>query len=303
MRAVRCLVLLFAATMVFGIPGVLPARAEIVCYVKDKRGNCTLSVSVNPSPGGGGGEGGGGAPGLVTVDGHSCFSVEKADPQPSSDDPVWGGHYPEGGIYKCIYYVHIIGGDPGGLKGNSSTMFWSPVPLGGPSPEELARQAVEDMHLTAPAIGLTGYGHPDSMQVIGLPTWMWVADPGESTTGPITRSASAGGLTVSATARLRETVWNMGDGGAVTCSGESAPGTPYADSYDKAPSPTCGYRYPRTSADQPGKAYSVTVTSNWEIAWSGGGQSGVITMSLPQSTQLRVGEVQVIVNGSGQGKR
>lgn len=294
MRTLRYFAVLLVSTTAIGLVGALPAKAEVTCYVKDEVGRCTLSVSTDPAPGGGGG---GGGDSKVVVNGVECLSVTRADPQPSPDDAVWNGHYPEGSIYVC----HAIGAAMGG-GAVPEIRFWSPVALGGATPRELAQQAVEDMRLEAPEIGLTGYGWPNAFQVIGLPTWMWIADPGESTTGPIVRSVSAGGLTVTASARLRETVWQMGDGGAVTCLGENAAGTPYADSYDKAPSPTCGYRYTRTSANEPGKAYTVAVTANWQIEWSGGGQSGVIPMSLARTTQLRVGEIQVIVNGSGQGK-
>lgn len=289
MRTMRRFTVLFITTMAVGLFGALPARAEMVCHVYDKWGKCTLEVNTAPTPGGG--DRRGDADGTVTVKGEECrLFVSLLDPQPSPDDPSWEGHYPEGHVYRCQ------------VNEKRSIRFWSPELLGGPSPRELAQRAVDEMEMVAPEVGLTGYGGPESMQVLGLPTWMWIADPGESTTGPITRSASVGGMTVTATAQLRETVWHMGDGGVVTCLRENAAGTPYADSYNKAPSPTCGYRYTRTSANQPAKAYTVTVTSNWEIGWSGGGQSGVITMSLAQSTQLRVGEVQVIVNGSGQDK-
>jgi hypothetical protein len=298
MRAVTRIGVIFFTMAIVGSAEAGSALADIdvqvACDGGGDEGYCRLSVSTNPPVGGGSG----GGNQFVVVDGNTCFTVTKADPQPAPDSPVWGGRHPEGGIYECFYGIR---GAPG-VTWNETIQFWSPVALGGPSAAELAQQAVDDMHLVAPVIGMTGYGEPDSMQVLGLPTWMWVADPGESTTGPVVRSVSAGGVTVTATAQLRETVWHMGDGGVVTCSGADAAGTPYADSFDKAPSPTCGHWYARTSAGQPGKAYTVTVTANWDIRWSGGGQSGTIPMSLVRSTQLRVGEVQVIVDGSGQGQ-
>ncbi|MCL2090603.1 MAG: hypothetical protein FWH11_05180 [Micrococcales bacterium] len=91
----------------------------------------------------------------------------------------------------------------------------------------------------------------------------------------------------------------MGDGSTVTCAGSDAAGTPYDASYGGAPSPTCGYRYGWTSAREPGGAFTVTVTANWAVDWSGGGRSGVIYRSVVRSTQLRVGEVQVITDRRG----
>ena len=52
--------------------------------------------------------------------------------------------------------------------------------------------------------------------------------PGDHTWGPITRTASAGGYTVSATARVDRVVWTMGDGSTNVCRKR---GTPYADTY------------------------------------------------------------------------
>jgi hypothetical protein len=166
----------------------------------------------------------------------------------------------------------------------------------------LARRAMAAMDLHAPVIGLTGYGKPESLQLLGLPTWMWAADPGESTTGPVERSASEDGLTVTATGRLTATVWQMGDGSVVTCAGPDAAGTPYDGSYGGSPSPTCGYRYGWTSGREPGGAFTVTVTASWEVTWAvvGGGQSGVMNRSVVRSTQLRVGEVQVVTDKRGE---
>lgn len=174
---------------------------------------------------------------------------------------------------------------------------------GGSSTQVAAARAVANLEITAPEIGLTGYGKPESMELLGLPTWMWVADPGTSTTGPVTSTGTDGGATVTATGTVRKTVWDMGDGGTVTCSGASAAGTPYDAAYGTDPSPTCGYRYDRTSAGQPGDAFTVTVTVYWDVAWSGEGQSGTLATSVTRQTQLRVGEVQVIIDERGPGKK
>ena len=102
--------------------------------------------------------------------------------------------------------------------------------------------------------------------------------------GPITRSASAGGVTVTATAKVNTVVWDMGAGKSATCTG---PGTPYADSYGKQSSPTCGH------ARQGG--YTVTATSYWTVDWVGRGQSGTIPLQFSRSTTITMSEVQVIV--------
>ncbi len=71
-------------------------------------------------------------------------------------------------------------------------------------------------------------------------------------------------------------------------------GTPYADGYGKSDSPTCGYRYQRTSADQPSGAYEVAATSFWRVEWAGGGMTGVIEFDLSATADIRVGEAQVL---------
>ena len=57
--------------------------------------------------------------------------------------------------------------------------------------------------LEAISVGITPPPGPDSTTLVGLPTWMWVADPGPQTWGPITRTASSGSVTVTATGRSR----------------------------------------------------------------------------------------------------
>ncbi|MDR3068442.1 MAG: hypothetical protein LBU50_02950 [Cellulomonas sp.] len=171
--------------------------------------------------------------------------------------------------------------------------FWGPGAT--VSPGEVAERAVAAMDLRAPQIGMTGGDPPDGMQIVGVPAWMWAADPGDSTTGPITRSAADGGISVTATGVLEKTVWRMGDGVTITCAGANAAGTPWQYGYGGLPSPTCGYTYNRTSAYQPDEAFTVTVTAHWRIDWSGGGESGVVRREVSRSIPKRVGEVQSIL--------
>jgi hypothetical protein len=124
-----------------------------------------------------------------------------------------------------------------------------------------------------------------------LPTYLWVRDPGAQTLGPISDSASEGGVTVTLTARVTKVVWTMGDGTSVTCAGA---GTPYQDSYGAQPSPTCGHTYTHPSTNLPGGVYPVTATAIWDVAWTGGGQSGEIPFDVTSRTAVRIGEVQAL---------
>ena len=158
-------------------------------------------------------------------------------------------------------------------------------PLPPPDPRVLAQQAVDSMNLKAINIGIVPEDRPGSIGIIGLPSWMWVEAPAENTMGPITRSASARGYTVTAVAKVTKIVWNMGDGRTVTCTG---PGTPYADSYGKQSSPTCGHTYTRQGR------YTVSATSYWTVEWAGIGQTGTIPIDFTTTTNITMGESQVI---------
>ncbi|WP_235034835.1 hypothetical protein OHU34_03395 [Streptomyces sp. NBC_00080] len=130
--------------------------------------------------------------------------------------------------------------------------------------------------------------------LVGMPMWMWV-NQSPTTYGPNTASASAGGVTVTATAKVSKIVWAMGDGAAVTCAG---PGTPYTAAAGKSDSPTCGHTYSRTSADQAGGRYRVTATSTWTIDWQvttgGGGQAGQLTETRQTQLLIPLAELQVL---------
>lgn len=151
---------------------------------------------------------------------------------------------------------------------------------------------MERMGLRAIEIGMSP--SPNGAGVVGQPTWLWVQDPGERTTGPITRTASAGSVTVTATARLERIVWDMGDGAQVVCTGT---GTPYTADRGRSASPDCGHTYTRESGYEPGQRYTVTATSEWVVEWRGAGQTGSLDLDgLARNVQVSVGEAQVLVN-------
>ena len=118
--------------------------------------------------------------------------------------------------------------------------------------------------------------------------------PNGHTFGPITESASAGGITITATAEVLHVTWDMGDGTEVVC---DTAGTPYKPEYGRKDSPDCGHTYQLSSVRETDDAYTVTATSSWVITWAGAGQTGTIRLDgLNRSTQIRIGEAQVLVN-------
>ena len=216
---------------------------------------------------------------------YGCY-IRLLDPQPVAD-PALVGQRGEGAMYSCV-----IPPPHGG-----STYVWleeAPEPAAqGPSPRAVAEMAVDSMNLEAIEIGIVPEPGEGKVGVVGMPVWMWAANPGPASTGPNTATASAGGVTITATATVEDITWSMGDGTTVVCDG---PGTPYTDGAGLSASPDCGHTYTTSSATQPGQRFTVTATSDWVVEWEGAGQTGTIRLDdLSRSVQIAVGEVQVLV--------
>ncbi len=208
-------------------------------------------------------------------DQYGCYVKLAADhsaPPPGKNGGAW---------YECSWL-------PGTVSGFTSQTFWlDRPPLADPA--ELARDILARIQLARVGIGITP--GPGRTGLIGLPTYLWVNNPGPRTLGPITDSETEGGVTVTLTAKVSRVVWNLGDGTTITCSGA---GTPYRDEFGSRPSPTCGHVYKRPSTSLPGGAYRVTATAVWDVAWTGGGQTGVIPFEVTSETSIRMGEAQAL---------
>jgi hypothetical protein len=210
----------------------------------------------------------------------------KLRPQPPKTAAEWGGRFPDGAIYQ--------GTCPGG-GGTGGGWQWRAAPPEGygggvATPAEVAQQAVRLLPISGPAIGMA----PElgKTGLVGLPVWLWTSVSAR-TWGPATATAAVPGLSVTATARATKLVWDMGDGHKVTCAN---PGTPYTRSRGAGMSPTCGYRYVRSSAQQRGAAFTVTAITTWAVTWSGGGETGALTVTRSSTARVRIGELQVLVS-------
>jgi hypothetical protein len=212
-------------------------------------------------------------------DSRYCY-VKLTSPQPPASVAAWGGHT-NGAVYDCALPQQ---GSFGGLQ----YLFWSATAPAGPDPLVLAQTAIASMNLRPISIGIVPEDKPGSVGLVGMPVWLWASNPDQQSWGPITRSASAGGVTVTATATVDRVRWQMGDGAVVMCAG---PGTVYEDRFGKTKSPTCGYLYTRQGT------YTVRAESQWVVSWSGMGLSGTIPVTLNQATTITVGELQVITTG------
>ncbi|WP_245685652.1 hypothetical protein [Streptomyces yerevanensis] len=213
-------------------------------------------------------------------------------PQGRAAKPGGGGGGPKGPpTITSSGWEYDLGGGAGILPRFEGEEPKKPEPGGGQQVpvEVLVQRAVERLKLPKPVIRTSP--DEDFVQVVHVPTWMWVE---REAWGPVSVSAAAEGVNVTATARPQKAVWSMGEGGTVVCDG---PGTPYSDAYSpKASSPDCGYTYRRASLSAPGKAYMVSVQVTWDVKWQGAGQSGVVPgLVMAAERQLVVDEVQAVV--------
>jgi hypothetical protein len=139
----------------------------------------------------------------------------------------------------------------------------------------------------APGIGPSPDLNRWNMAAVGYPLWLWADGPTQ--VGPV--SDSVAGLSVSLRAEVTSLTFRMGDGTTVTCSGAGDQWTRAVEPGTKAPS--CGHTYTKPSL--PKGNYKVAALTEWAVTWTANGQSGVINVPAVQTTDLPVGELQVLV--------
>ncbi|MET8808669.1 hypothetical protein [Streptomyces sp. NPDC004546] len=170
-----------------------------------------------PGTPGGAGKGPGKHTGNSGKAGPQLCAVERLDPQPPASDPVRKGHKPGDGAI----YTRVCVGDAAAAAAGSVNLgmpftpqvFWAAqAPAVNVDPEQLARQAVDRMFLTGPDVASP---RAAGRYVVGMPMWLWVR-PSPTTYGPNTASASLAGVTVTATAKVAQIDWQMGDGSSVS---------------------------------------------------------------------------------------
>lgn len=297
-RIFRLAVVVAAPVLIGEIsPGIAGADPGVECSRTDPRtGSCLLWAS---TPGGSSNPGGFGAGGGQGVGDGASPSSEctraAANPQPWIGHPVWAGRRPEDGMIWAFTCPRPAGWGPGVWSGliflaNGTGSPAAPVV----DPRVLAQQAIASLVIRGPEIRMAP-PPGSSSGLVGLPIWMWVERTADST-GPVAASASAGGVTVTAVARVGQVVWNMGDGHTVTC----GLGTPYVQGTDGA-SPDCGHVYAQASSRHVpgGGPWPITATSTWTVTWSGGGMSGSETLELSSTSELSVGELHVLNQDGG----
>lgn len=213
-------------------------------------------------------------------------TYSKLDPQPPASNLAMQDGERQGGK-GAVYQVLC----PGTARVGT---VW--IPAGQPAepqidPEVLARRAADSMKLVGPEIASP---RAAGRYVVGMPAWMWV-DESPTTFGPNTATATAGDVSVTATAKVSSIRWNMGDGTEPeTCDG---PGTEYQASMGKAKSPDCGHVYEQASTTSRGGKFHGTATATWTIDWQVTGapaNAGQFTEVRASQFSVAVHEVQVV---------
>lgn len=276
--------------LILGLGALLLALAAVVvpatsasaagcAQVDPFTGECLVEVEVPGGPGGedpgdGGGDGGG-------EEGPCWKLVDPQSPPPAGREEGNGAWY-----------------EPCDSSGPFTVAQWfvTPPDGGGITPAQAARLISARLNIQAFEVGMAPQVNPEwgyRRTHVGVPVWMWVANPGPTTYNGYTVSETEGGITVTGSIRVTSIRWDMGDGNSVTCGN---PGTAYTPSAGVTNSPTCGHEYTQTSESRPGDRYQVTATSQWVFEWQAGGQSGSIPLTTQSTAELEVNEMQSVNN-------
>ncbi len=163
------------------------------------------------------------------------------------------------------------------------------TPPAGVTAEDLAYMAVAELTLSPPRpmIGPPPTINEWKMAAVGYPMWLWA----EGTLDPPPVADSVYNVAVSLDARLERVVFDMGDGHRVSCTDLTRRW--HRGITPAAKSPTCGYTYQQPSL--PDGDYTITAHAVWAIDWTINATRGTIPLYQTATTQLPVGELQVLV--------
>jgi hypothetical protein len=255
-------------------------------------------------------------------DGGSSVSVgassSSSSPGSSGSHPAPGG---AGGSTSPCRYIPLPAADattfspggptPGGwffvvCQGKTLTIFtgvltWIPsfsapaLPPTVIAARTLALQARDSLTLPSPVIGLD----PAPFSVVRLDTWFWVA-PG--LWHSFRATATAGGVTATATAEPEAVDWSTGDGHHVVCDG---PGVAYRPTIPASDQATyCSYTYSESSAGQATEngdpnaaAFTLVATIEWSVTWTSTGAPGggaLPPLFTSSSVPVRVEQVESV---------
>lgn len=239
-----------------------PAGSTSVVCSSD--GSCVVTVQSGGGSGGSspGSSGGGGSSETCTWD---PITAQQAQAQLQSIVPPTLVHDGPPGPSDSWYDAWCVGGS----IGPQSVVYLveaAPGTVDIVTPAQVAQIAVSDLLLRPPTVSMAP---PGGKAIVNLKSWLWISPADWQ---PITATATAGGITATATATPQYVVWAMGDGNKVTCDG---PGAAYNTSIpDQDQSTTCGYTYQETSGNAPNQQFTITATIEYDVTWTSAGVAG-----------------------------
>ena len=208
---------------------------DIVTVVEDGGGGVKSRSGRNPADRSSGNSTDPGDHGPITVNDPQCVATNSIDVRCVGS----GASDPDAGAATDVF--------------NLAVRAMNQLQLPNPEPQLVPRISFSD--------GKTG-------GIVGAPAWLWIHASNWVT---FVQRTEAGANWASVTARPVSQHWEFGDGGKVTCYG---PGVAYRNSQSAVvDSPSCGYRYLRTSKQIPGGAFLVQVSVTWQVTWIGAGQA------------------------------
>lgn len=207
--------------------------------------------------------------------------------------------YPSGGSAVCANTFAILG------QLGATAFNWVPAsnaPAAGPSPQQLAVQALSSTAIPGPSFQTWP---PNGHGVVNWPTWVHIS----SGWGPVSASATAGPVTATVTATptsMTVSSFDSSDGGSsyhpisVSCPGPGTaynPNEPYSEQHSDC---TISWAWPSAnygSASAYG-TYPLTVSVTYTVSWittGGPGGGGTLTPITRSTTvDFRVGEVEAL---------
>lgn len=213
---------------------------------------------------------------------HQCYwqlADEQEDPPPGKSD--------KGAWYTC----KPKDGD------DATVVEWRDTPPPGVhtlTPRQAAARLIDTIKFDGINIGMAPRVNPEwdhRRSYVGVPIWMWAKDRTDKNWGPYTYTRTLGGQTITVKAKVTSVLWDMGDGNTEACGNE---GTEYNTGYGFTESPTCGHIYRQTSKSKADNRYTVTATSQWQVTWSGGGDSGEASTKATSTEKVEIREAQSV---------
>ncbi len=305
----RLTAIVIAISLVALTPVAFADGGTLVC---DANNVCTVQADTGGSAGGGGSSGGGsgGDSGGGSTTPDPC-KYDAVVPTPPAGDPRWGSDDSTKGVLYVMSCPDAINLGTQNLVYTFVRYVYTPKGTAPqavvPDPVVVAQQAISALNIPVPSVGVG----PDAAKIAAnYWTYLWVNNAQQKTA-----TATAGPVTVTATASLTSVLYSMGEpvsaadlstpSASFTCQGAGADPGLAADVTVIPPAGSCAYMFHvrSTAARTNGSgSWPVTATATWTVVWTSNiGVGGTVTPPPRASTtQVRVGAwgTVIVANGS-----